>query len=487
MAEEAWHEARLIPTSGISGPEEQERRATSALLAVMSSVREFGRVVTQPLGAPAGHLQTYIEVPFLRGESRVYPDGLIRASRGSKTWTALVEVKTGTNQLEAQQLENYLDVAREHGFDALLTISNEIPAIAGQHPTVVDRRKLKKVAIHHLSWSQVLSEAVMQKEHRGVADPEQAWILGELIRYLEHPRSGALEFDDMGGAWVPVREAIAAGTLRANDKTAPEVASRFDALLRFASLKLGRQLGTEVIPMLSRKELAEPATRTQALVASMAASGTLEGAIRIPNTIGPVTISVDLRANKITCYVDIDAPKEGRPSTRVNWLLRQLKNAPDSLRVEAFQMHARGAGAVALLKDVRANPAVLIADPKKELRGFRIALTTATGSKRGRGKGGFIDSVVDALNNFYGDVIQHLRAWTAAPPKMREPDPAPAETSTALVSTALSSQDGAEPVPDPADVSAPPQERALASVASDGEGQPEPLLSTQPAPSRLDA
>jgi len=38
----------------------------------------------------------------------------------------------------------------------------------------------------------------MQKEHRGVADPGQAWILGELIRYLEHARSGALQFEDMG-------------------------------------------------------------------------------------------------------------------------------------------------------------------------------------------------------------------------------------------------------------------------------------------------
>jgi hypothetical protein len=473
MAEEAWHEARLIPTSGINGPEEQERRATSALLAVMSSVREFGRVMTQPLGAPAGHLQTYIEVPFLLGESRVYPDGLIRSSRGSKTWTALVEVKTGANQLEAQQLENYLDVAREHGFDALLTISNEIPAIAGQHPTAVDKRKLKKVAIHHLSWSQVLSEAVMQKEHRGVADPDQAWILGELIRYLEHPRSGALEFDDMGGAWVPVREAVSAGTLRANDRTAPEVASRFDALLRFASLKLGRQLGTEVVPVLSRRELAEPSTRTQALVASLAGSGTLEGAVRIPSTVGPVVITVDLRANRITCYVDVDAPKEGRPGTRVNWLVRQLKNAPDSLRVEAFQLHARGAGAAALLKDIRQDPTVLVADPKKDLRGFRIALTTPAGSKRGRGRGSFIDSVVDALNTFYGDVIQHLKAWTATPPKMREPDPAPPQTPAALVSTALSSQDGAEPAGLAAEVSAAPLEEERAA-------RPESLLSRAP-------
>ena len=48
-------------------------------------------------------------------------------------------------------LENYLDIAREQGFDAVLTISNEIPAIAAQHPTKVDKRKLRKVSLHHVS------------------------------------------------------------------------------------------------------------------------------------------------------------------------------------------------------------------------------------------------------------------------------------------------------------------------------------------------
>lgn len=90
MAEENWHVARLIPTSGINGADEQERRATSALLAVLASVREFGRTLTQSVGAPAGVITTFIEVPFMLGEKRVYPDGLIRVQRGSKSWTALV-------------------------------------------------------------------------------------------------------------------------------------------------------------------------------------------------------------------------------------------------------------------------------------------------------------------------------------------------------------------------------------------------------------
>lgn len=447
MSEETWHEARLIPTSGISGAEEQERRATSALLAVMSSVREFGRAITGPLGAGSGAVKTYIEVPFLLGEHKCFPDGLIRVSRGSKTWTCLVEVKTGTNDLVALQLENYLDIAREQGFDALLTISNEIPPAAGQHPTKLDKRKLRKVALHHLSWSQVLAEAVMQKEHRGVADPDQAWILGELIRYLEHPRSGALEFEDMGAYWVGVRDAVAAGTLRTTDKGAPDVAARFDALLRYASLRLGRHLGAEVTPLLSRKELAEPVLRTQSLVASLASSGTLTGAIRVPNTVGPLNVTLDLRAGRVSCHVDLDAPKDGRPATRVNWVLRQLKNAPDAVRVEAHQAFARGAGTAGLLRDVRTDPRVLLSDPKKDIKTFRLALTSSLGPKRGRGRGGAIDSVLDAVDTFYADVLGQLKAWTAAPPKLREdsiigPLPPVAES---LVSTSLSSQDTPEP------------------------------------------
>lgn len=500
-----WHQARLIPTSGINGADEQERRATSALLAVMGSVKEFGRALTQRHGAIAGQITTYIEVPFLLGERRVIPDGLIQVSRGSRQWIALVEVKTGNNTLAAPQIEDYLDVAREQGFDAVVTISNEVPAIAGTHPTKVDKRKLRKVALHHMSWTLVLAEAVMQKEFRGVADPDQAWILGELIRYLEHPRSGALEFDDMGDSWVSVRDAVGAGTLRGSDKGVAEVATRFDALLQFVSLRLGRQLGTEVAPALSRKELADPSLRRLSLVESLVSDGQLIGSIRIPETVGPLIVTADLRAGQITCHVDIDAPKEGRPTTRVNWLTRQLKDAPETTRIEAFVAHTRRSSAAELLRHVRADPTVLLTDPGKELRSFRIATRANLGPKRGRGRGAFIDSVLVAVDAFYGDVMQHLRQWTTTPPKLRaeadRPLSSEQDVPAPLVSTALSSQDGVEAIPPEApsaSASAPPGTTAdsvtddavrsvLVGEAPGGRHEPAALLAKtdEDAPLRL--
>jgi hypothetical protein len=451
VTEETWHAARLIPTSGIKGGEEQERRATSALLAVMAAVREFGRGLIRPLGAPAGNVETFIEVPFQLGDQRVYPDGLVRVARGGKQWTALVEVKTGSNTLKQEQLESYLDVAKENGFDALITISNEMPPAPGAHPTAVDKRKLKKVSLHHWPWTQVLTEAIMHKEHRGVADPDQAWILGELIRYLEHPRSGALEFEDMGPSWVPVRTAVTARTLRATDTAVLDVVQRFDALLRFAGLRLGRRLGADVSLALSRKELAEPTTRTTAQARQLEESGLMTGAIRIPNAIGLLNVTIDLRSGQAMCHFDVDAPREGRPTTRVNWLVRQLRRAPDDVRIEAGVLHSRGPGATNLLKIVRDNPTALIEDPAKELKSFRVIHSAPLGTKRGTGRGSFIASVTEAIDDFYENVMQYVKAWSATPPRYRSDEmaaaEAPDELPPALQSTALSSQDGPEDAP----------------------------------------
>jgi len=49
----------------------------------------------------------------------------------------------------------------------------------------------------------------------------------------------------------------------------------------------------------------------------------MTAALRIPGAVGALFITADLRAGKIVCHVDVDAPRDGRPTTRVNWLVRQ--------------------------------------------------------------------------------------------------------------------------------------------------------------------
>lgn len=202
-----WQPARLIPVAGIRGQDEQERRATSALLAVMRAVPEFGHALVAGIGAPKGRISTFAEVQLRDGDGNVsIPDGAIVIERGRTTWRALVEVKTGSAPLQSEQVSRYLDLAREQGFDTVLTISNQITARPSDSPVTVDKRKLRKVGFYHLSWWRIITEAVLQSQFRGVSDPDQAWILGELIAYLDHENSGASGFQDMGQSWPRVRD-----------------------------------------------------------------------------------------------------------------------------------------------------------------------------------------------------------------------------------------------------------------------------------------
>ncbi|MCH8977957.1 MAG: stress response protein [Armatimonadetes bacterium] len=441
----SWEPARLIPVSGMRNAEEQECRATSALLAVLASVGEFGLALAKPYGALKGRFNAYIETRFeLDDGSTVRPDGLIRTVRGKRSWTALIEVKTGSNELNREQIEAYLDLAKEQGFDCVITISNQIAKIPGVHPVEVDKRKLRKVALYHMSWSRVLTEAVLQKSYRGVADSDQAWILGELIRYLEHPNAGAVDFRDMGEHWVDVRDAVKNGTLRHSDKKAVEIAGKWEELVSFAVLRLGRQLGTDVQEVLSAKERKDVSIRIANIVDTMATQGLMPGAIRIPNTVGDIALRADLRAQQIVVSVSIDAPKTGRTTTRINWLLRQLKLSAADVRLESWGMRSRSSMSD-LLANVRKKQSLLIPSNNREIVSFTVSLIRPMGLKRFVGKRSFIDSVLDTIDDFYGDVVQHLQEWQPAAPKLQkgkaeEADPPAVKEAVATDSSAAQSE-----------------------------------------------
>jgi stress response protein SCP2 len=415
--DDSWTAARLFSISGVGNAEEQEKRATSALLATMMAVRGLGRGITARVGAPAGVIETYLEVPFPRGEGVVIPDGVIRVARGSRVWTGLLETKTGSGQLRREQVENYLDVARQQGFDAVITLSNEIAPAAGEHPVTVDRRKLARAALHHLSWAEVLHEAQMVLLHRGVDDRLQAWLLHEFVRYLQHPRSGAAGFDDMGSSWVPVREAVAAGTLRAGDRKVPGVVESWSRLVRHLTLRLTAELGVNVSHVLPRKLAVEPAARTRAGVEALVEAGCLSATLKVPGAAGPLSVVADLRTGQVRVSARVPAPQEGTAQRRISWLLRQLKDAPDDLLIEVFFTGA-SESTCELLRDVREKPVALLPSSKAEVASFTLTRAMPLGTKRSGVRGAFVPSVTHAVEGFYADVVQPLRPWVPSAPRL---------------------------------------------------------------------
>ncbi|MFE7741166.1 TerD family protein [Nocardia sp. NPDC057455] len=418
---EAWQPARLFSVFGVGAGEEQERRATSALIATMQAVRPFARALCARMGAPAGSFEGYVEVQYQRGDSTVIPDAVLKVIRGGRVWTGLLEVKTGNGKLRREQLESYLEVARKNKYDVVVSLSNDVPAGPGELPVQVDRRKLAKIALRHLSWAEVMHEARMLLSHGSIDDDLQAWILSEFLRYLCHPRSGASEFVDMGRHWVAVRDAVMAGTLRAGDQKVLAVADAWMSLSRHLALRLTAELGVGVKHVLSRRHRTDPAARSAAVAERLAGEGTFEAVLRIPDTAGDLMVIADVRTNRIRCRTSFDAPNEGTAGRRLSWLLRQLQDAPGDVQVEAV-FSVRGNEACEHLDTVRGNPKVLTDGRAGEIVSFSLERAFPMGNRRsGSGTAAtFIASVTAATDAFYGSVVQPLRGWVPPAPKQPE-------------------------------------------------------------------
>lgn len=295
---DAWRPARLIPTGGIKGQQEQEGRATSALLAVLKAVPDFGHAVLKTIGAPKGQVSTYVEVPFTGPDGKSHiPDGAIIVERGKTRWSCLVEVKTGDGVLTTEQVTRYIDAGKRHGFDAVLTISSAITSSVDHLPMQIHGQKLRSMPVKHLSWWWIITEAVVQERYRGIADPDQAWILQELIAYLDHEASGCGGLKDMGPNWVSARDAAHHGTLRAADPAASEMCQQFDHFSDYLALGLAQDLGVDVDVVRPRKSTTDE--RLAVAMTQLVDEGCLRASVRIEDTAGDLDICANLRTKRV--------------------------------------------------------------------------------------------------------------------------------------------------------------------------------------------
>ncbi|WP_202510277.1 TerD family protein [Streptomyces sp. SID5643] len=408
---ESWRQARLFPVSALKNDRDRETRATSVLLSVMAQVPRFGRRITAPFGAPSGRMETFTEVSLPHGDTPRRPDGVIRVERAGKLWTALVETKTNGNPLKSDQVQAYMDIAARRGYEAVITLSNDV-ALEGS-PLVdvkIDRRRKHQVALWHLSWAEVAHQAQMLIRHEGVGNAARTWLLQDLLHYLQHDNSGCHGFQNMGAAWVPVRNGINDETLCQGDPRSLEVVESWERLIRQVCLRLGGELGQKVLPTQRSRRGTDPGTRRARLADQLCLEGRLQAELRVEGAPGLLTISADLRTAKLRTSVEIPAPEQGYPLTWAKRLIRRLAEAPADLHVETL-VEGEAGGPRGTLERLRPEPGDLLPkDSSTRITGFRLSLFKGMGSGRGSAESGFIRSVDDAVHRFHTSVVAHLDA-----------------------------------------------------------------------------
>jgi len=357
--------------------------------------------------------------------SKIRPDGLIVVESGKTRWSALVEAKVGNNPLQKDQIEAYLDLAKEHNVDALITISNQFASVQTHHPIDVAKVKTRKVSLYHWSWMMIMTKAILLATNKNVSDPDQAFILEELIRYLQHDNSGVLSFNRMESSWKEVCTANHQNIpLR---KRAPEVesgVSNWHQLTRFLALQMSIAVGEPVNAYLTNAQKSDAKKHLDDDINALIETGKLHSEFLVTHAASRMKLSADFKRRTLCVSMRLDAPKDKQQvKSRVSWLIRQLTKCEDDETIIRLIWQGRSQDTSATLRELRDEEFDYTPPKPKALPNvFEVCRVHDLAGKFSAPKV-FVDEAQNVLPDFYESVGQYLRAWKAPPPKIKTTQP----------------------------------------------------------------
>lgn len=347
----------------------------------------------------------------------------------------MIEAKVGNVELTNQQVEGYIDVAKQNGVDALITISNQFASLPHHHPLRVSGSGRRKVELYHWSWMYILTQAHLLSSDDTIEDSEQKFLLNELIRFLSHPSAGVKGFDQMPAEWSPaVTKVLAGGELSATSDETATIAAAWLQEIKDLNLILSRQLEAPVSLRISRAHAADPVERLKETASNLAKEKRLEAAFVVPNAAGPMQFCADIQTRTVSVSMRLIAPKEKKSTkARLNWLLRQLrKSDANNVHVRLF-WPGRTPATQFPLAELRTAPELAEQDRQSQsVQSFEVLLVKDLGGRFGQRRN-FISDLEQAVPEYYERVGQHLKEWQAPPPKLREDLSAVAQVSPEVI------------------------------------------------------
>ena len=411
--------ARLFP---VLSETNKERRITSIVLAVLTQIPSFAEAALKSVGVRVGkrtRISAYTEVVLkgkTQGENR--PDGLLVVSTGPRTWTALVETKIGRNQLDDDQVCRYVNLARENGIDAVITISNQFVARADISPASVPKTLLRKTGLYHWSWPWLTTQCEILYLQKAVDDPEQAFLLEQLLDFLRHPSTGVERFTMMGPNWKSVVQDVTNRSVL--KKNAPEVREAVESWFeetRDLSLHISTDIGVQVSQKIPRGLVSDPNKRLASGIQDFVKDQALKATYQVPDAAADIDVCADLATRTISVSMKIKAPADKKSTkARVNWLLRMIKADDERLLLRAHWPGRIQPTDCEICK-LREDPdAIQAENPAVSPHTFEVILVERNG-KRFIGRKTFIEDLERLVPEFYNLVGSKLRAWQPIPPK----------------------------------------------------------------------
>lgn len=424
--------ARLIPSVADSA---LERRGVSIFLSALVAVHEYRKVMLESIGQRVGQrtkIDAWTEVVFPDEKARGKkdddrrPDGALVLRVGKREWKALIEAKVNNSELKDDQISAYLRRAREHNFDAVITISNQFAALPDHHPVQIDGKLTRSVELFHWSWTYLLTQAELLLESEGIEDTDQHYILSEIVAYFDSDKSGVKGFTEMNSEWGGlVQRCRTDGRLNRTAEEVVNTVSSWHQEQRELCLNLWPLVRARVELKLPRAHKRDPRKRLNDDCALLCQDKRLTSQIVIPNAAAPLEVVADLNSRVITCAMSLFAPEDKKSTkARVNWLVRQIPAAEDGLDTNIWIQARRRGGSSEVpntLEALRRDPLCVDdgSSANKPPTSFIIWME-ASDSRRFAGKRTFIEELESLVPKFYEAVGQHLKAWVPPAPQVKK-------------------------------------------------------------------
>ena len=141
-------------------------------------------------------------------------------------------------------------------------------------------------------------------------DPEQVFILEELVRYLQSDSSGVSPFNSMGQNWKDLCVQVQQGSaINKSSGETLDVINNWHQLMRFNSLIMSQKLSQPVSWLLSKKQAADVEYHINSDLDNLVKNThQLIAHFDIPNTAAPIQILADFLRRQLIFSISLDAP-----------------------------------------------------------------------------------------------------------------------------------------------------------------------------------
>jgi len=416
--------ARLIP---VYKPGD-EIALTSVFLSSLRLIKEFKKYFFSEVKLiSSGELYVYTEVVFPQfKDSRI--DGLIIVVKGGEIKdAAILEMKNKNCLLEQNQIEKYIQIARELNIPKIITVSNEFVSEPTQSPLNI--RIPKSIQMFHFSWSYILTLAhhiLLFENENNIKDEDQVEIMKEVVAYFENSVTGVCGFSQMKAGWTELVDKMNSGVrLKQADPCVVDTVSSWQQEEKDMALILSRKLGV-LVQSGNTKFKGDLKARIENDSKALIENKMLSSTLGVKGAVSEITVKALFEKRIIEMSVKLNVPLDKGVKGQIGWLKRQIdycgKKRPkifnkiyDDLKVDINIKHARSDERISykrideIYEDLKS----------KEINEFGIVQVNDFGKSFSSRKK-FVEIIEDMLIEFYGGIVQHLANWEKPAPKISE-------------------------------------------------------------------